>query len=1645
MSPAFVGRFAVAGRFAGRDDAFGDDSMRSRAIRRLRVLGGAVVVGLLLALPKPVAVAQDRAADEERLRKAVAQQQRAQAAQLQRAQLRVQGGRVQVVNGRIVGQDGTANAGGIFVRDSAVAGEKLTLAERMEKMREWDTSAEVYQEVLDQYADRVLPIHHDEKGNPDRFGSVTSVVQSRLAKWPEEGRTVYLARYELPARRMLEAASLSNRADLMKIVNRYFITSAGRDAAIILIESYFDHAEFIAAAALCDRLLEEHPQVSGERPLLLTRSALSWSLAGETARAQQSAAQLRERFADASETIGGKTKNLSEIVSAALASPRAAATGPAERSWPVPFGSNDRSAIAGETIDPSAPRIWARLESIPLRQPNLPANLGAAGEVAVQSIQRQRDLGAMTGMIPSVDGTQMFFQDNAGVYGYDLERGQPLLGWLANYPGDGAYRVNAIASPRTVQMTTTLTDRHVLAILGQTDGPSAGASDLKTPVVCLDRMNGTLNWKTLLNEAQTDDETLRAARPCGSVLVVGDSVYVTARSRHNNAFEDTFLVCLSLGDGSLRWSRHLASGNSSSMFYDYNLPSLDGGDSHLAYADGRVFVSTDNGGVACVNAADGSLAWLSVYPRPAPINPQFQWQAINNGTGTFRVKPAFTGNPVIIHQGLAICLPSDAEHLFVFDTVTGEIRGRVVLSHTSDSSGDFVVQPQTFNVLVGVDGDNVILAGSRSIAVLDLKRIVGDVPFARAMVREPRVLAKPGAIDDTIRGRPFLTNSSLYVPTAWKLYRFTPDTSRALEMYPTGGDTWDSRVDEAPGNVIYANDSLIVASPQRVNVYSDLSLLRKRMETAVATDARSILPRLRYADALFNAGQTDESVKWLDSALQQLHTGTLISPGPDRDRVFELASAMFRRLARQAAPEPALASVLERMGRTADTPVQQVGYQLARAHLAARKSDPATVVDAFQTLIADPLVGAIRIRADGGTLSIRELATDAIDQNIKTNGPTAYAAVETRARSALEAARQGNDPPALFAVMDTFPNSQAGRDAMAAAITASMSAKAPSRDLLRRIAADLTDPAQRVQLFETLLRADLAAGEIDAALGRARAIARLDPSRDVADLPAYRSQSFAAGPVNGLIAQLQQLSFAEQDRRLADMNVPDEEPAFSLDALVETKDIATILVPTKPRPDRLVAISRAERLLQVFEPGKPAPIRSIAVSAVPDHAQTQWNGDSLLVTTSSRAAAVDTAAGTTLWTFDPQDLKPASRAQAALLTINAQGLLDPSPASASARGPAVAVSRAQRQAQVQIQRVRQRGLQVDIDQVQLGWTPDEPAPRGRENIAYTRFVGDAVIVATSRGRIIGLDAKSGKVRWQSGFSDRAPSMVGVYNDLFVAGGNDESSSTLIAYRISDGEQMLSQSYNGSIGRRLNTISVSPEGLLAAVHFDSIDVFDLDGGDAGPIATFEGQGQNLFAETTAQERVQFCGDKLLVLIGRAGMPQQVRLYSALTLEPVTVSDEKTKQKIERQFTPSFPGGLRQNEPSARMYVHKDRLLLRGGRHFTVFNVLANDATPWARMDDGSRDTMNSQSPMLVRDGVFIVNWPPDALNGTTASPGFEYYQREAGKDGRESGRVLAEFPLQRKNARMLDRVQPVNGGFYTVWSDGVLCFVPNRKS
>ncbi len=207
-----------------------------------------------------------------------------------------------------------------FVPDSSVALERLALAEKLERASEWIKAAEVYQELLESYRDRVVPSGPDDS---TLYVNVADRVLGQLSRWPAEGLAVYNGRYEPAAETLLAQAEDANA--LRAITDRYLLTRAGMTAAGRLMQHWWDQGQPGTSARFAERLASLLPEDHPQRAMLLFQSGLCWHLAGNTDRARTLAEQLKKDHAQAVGSVAGQETVLSTALATALDSAPAVA------------------------------------------------------------------------------------------------------------------------------------------------------------------------------------------------------------------------------------------------------------------------------------------------------------------------------------------------------------------------------------------------------------------------------------------------------------------------------------------------------------------------------------------------------------------------------------------------------------------------------------------------------------------------------------------------------------------------------------------------------------------------------------------------------------------------------------------------------------------------------------------------------------------------------------------------------------------------------------------------------------------------------------------------------------------------------------------------------------------------------------------------------------------------------------------------------------------------------------------------------------------------------------------------------------------------------------------------------------------------
>jgi outer membrane protein assembly factor BamB len=1365
---------------------------------------------------------------------------------------------------------------GVSVRDSLEAVKKIEDARRMERLEDWNKAADWYQEVIEKYGQYVVPSDTDAQNNIRQYTGIERPVQEQLAKWPKSGLDAYRNRYGAVAATLLDQAKQGDKETLSRVMKLYFVTDAGKQAGIKLLDLLLEDGDFAEASRVGERLLDWHPNLVVERPRVLFRTALAMHLSGDEKRSKERYEQLKNKHAGAVGTLFGKDIVLSDALERLqqVAPPISIAT--ASGAFRLnPGGDESRSMISAAPGRPGA--LLATIDiSPPPAMRNMPN--GMQGQDIETISRRDRDSGSNQGILPVADDGELYFQDGSRVYAVSLQSGVALPGWIQSYPStNGQYTINSYGFSRTQQSTLTLTENAVLGIMGYSDrlanygnGMPVYGSDRGTRLVCLDRATGKERW--VARPAKIVEENLRGLDFSGSPLVVADNVYVIGRGGKNITAEDCYVLCFDLNSGAYKWSCFIASSNNN-FAYNGQMPSADTL-SHLAYSSGRVYVLTNLGAAAALDAYSGTISWLNIYPRD---NAMLNQDGVGfRGMGNFRQggnsgsTRAWEFNPVIVRDGKVFLLPTDAKHLMVYDAGSGAEIKRIAISDFQKRPDDGV-GPQA---LVAVDGDQVILTGGQCIYCIDWtkpadpqKSILWFSQFAT-----------------NIKGRAFVTADSVFVciesgvvagkPVFGGLHRIERVsrktgmiTGKVVEIYPPKKD-WDEG--EGPGNVLVVGEQVIVAGPKRINVYADMALARKRLDDDVAAAPADPEPRLRYAEVMFVAGQLPVAMEKLEETIKLLGGITALRPGGERDHLFNDCITFAAKLQREKKSDKieetidAITRLYDLAGSAADGDSQQVNYRISRAKFNrdfVQDDSLSAAVKLYQEILSNQRLRTVPLADEEAGASQAALVAEKMITEVKKIRPEAYASFETLAGQALEAA--GNDPALLKSVAETYPNSASAPQAMIAAADAfeGQSNYRLAAYTRRQAYNKYGETANKPKLLEGMARNYLAmpdrtADRIDTAAARLSAIVKLGadaaatPLAKPLKLPGdvvlaeagvtvndalkalqnYKAQAVAAklpdfriAPTAGFQLALAEWRAAGSDPatkpRLPAPFVPAAQQLVlpNVDALIKTP---LELRQQNARHDRVVAWSNGSVLL--YPVGQPDAIGASAdLAAAPKNLAWLDDNKSLLLWNDKELVLLSGDDAKLKW--KKIELKSLPR-----IDVVASGSSDETISGGGTNN--------NDNENAQFQQLQLRGGRRIINGRMMGQMPAvannqpqaAPATPGVEAIASVRPVDDKIIVATTAGQLFAIRTDTGALVWHTRLSAAAPiSHLAATDDFVVAKVDDAANTQLVVLETLTGQIVRPRlSFPNEQGNVPVNFALAPDGTLVWIQQDRLCGKDL---------------------------------------------------------------------------------------------------------------------------------------------------------------------------------------------------------------------------
>lgn len=915
----------------------------------------------------------------------------------------------------------------------------------------WPDCVKSYSEILRKFPNSV---YLDRWEGPDKkdlayknglYKSTRERVARDIASLPPAGLAIYRVISDPAARALfLEAKEELDARKMEQLARDYFATSWGDQALAWLAE--VDSGRLAPREALAHLVQAlKHPNPSLSRIGLLARECLAHMELGDCPGAQKTLQEIEGLLPAAKENelrvghVEGRAalEILRKRLAATQKTPSALlpVASASERSWPTYFGNAAHNRVA-----PARSNVGLRKWSEPIAQLLYGPNADAGIMQKIIGPDNQPTADPTMNCHLSVQAGYLYLCDAQVVAAYPVgnpQPGAPNAGgnakfifpsdaqpartttkqrqFMVQFGGGGMWQGGVRHRPN---FCTLAEDRLFFACGAETPTPPPnffGTSEQKeTPnyLAALGRQgpsgsleSGKLVWSLQPDnhapafEAQSkaDQEWLK------SVFFVSaptwDAGVLYAMAVHQAGLTEAWAVAFDAATGRTLWRTQICASNP--IFVGGLVQPARG--LPMAVADGTVFVVTNLGAVAALDAMTGDVKWIRVYDR----------LTVPDRFNNFGVRPTqeFWGpNPPIVYGGMLLATPQDSELLYAYDIETGRR-----LWHISRTERD----PGLKHIL-GISNGNVVVTGA-------------NVHFYELKGGRETGPPEPLSFDSPIRGRGIVAGNTILVPTANALVivdaspvdgKFRPSVA--------GQYKWTEPEREA-GNVFVASDVLYTVSNTHVNAYFVWEEMEAKLKERIAQNAGDLALFSELADVYQRVGRFEQALALLDKAFQIAEktkddpkTAAAIAELNKRefDALFGLGKA--REKGSAATPLDLEASydcykkalAASRLPGQAETlPVVALR---AMAENRTAKKELALAIEHYQQIIAQH-GDVVYAYAPEAATKARLFASGRIEELQKAD-PVCYEKVEAAAKAAF--AKAGTDTRQLETLLADYPNSE---------------------------------------------------------------------------------------------------------------------------------------------------------------------------------------------------------------------------------------------------------------------------------------------------------------------------------------------------------------------------------------------------------------------------------------------------------------------------------------------------------------------------------------------------------------------------------------------------------------------------------------------
>ena len=518
--------------------------------------------------------------------------------------------------------------------DSAVT-KRLASIEDFVAEKQWDTVATLLRQTQAEKPDKLVAIA------PGWYVSVARFCQCQAALLPTPGLAAYRRQMDATAKKWFDDAERISVADpsrqrvaWLRIVRQWFASSSSDEAIARLAEQSFEQADYATARTYWELLLPavgslrsaagmgllRHPDASCDAAQIRAQLILCSLFEKSVTRARQELAAFRKLHGNATGRIAGRDGSLADLLSSLL------------DGRPV----DDSPATSALSLDR---RLWSV---------ELPSNsVSDIGDVA-----------------PIVVGETLFTTNGESVFAFDATTGRPKWSEPTDAAADiRAAIIHSLADPIAPKLPVEGRIRHSLSVRGDRLFVRLGTSitarakqetNSHSELVGLEigTGEGKLVWRVAAEEIDPQDPLSAESPWCfeGSPAVDSQRVFVVLR--RSLPQEQINVACFDADTARLLWNRKIGITVASTEETVNSTSHLQ-----LTVAEDSIFVSTDAGTIAALDAHDGAIRWMRTYASDVLLSSR-------SGRRDGQAPPVY-------HDGVLYVAPLDTNRLLAIHAESG--------------------------------------------------------------------------------------------------------------------------------------------------------------------------------------------------------------------------------------------------------------------------------------------------------------------------------------------------------------------------------------------------------------------------------------------------------------------------------------------------------------------------------------------------------------------------------------------------------------------------------------------------------------------------------------------------------------------------------------------------------------------------------------------------------------------------------------------------------------------------------------------------------------------------------------------------------------------------------------------------------------